>query len=99
MKNPPTTQRLPEQLFIYGKGIASLDLGFSFRQQAPVAKLIAERLPGTLLLTLAAFAFSLALGILFGVLAARFAGTILDTAITVLALVFYATPLFWIALI
>ena len=90
---------LPEQLLIYVKGIASLDLGFSFRQQAPVAKLIAERLPATLLLTLTAFAISLALGILFGVLAARFAGTILDTAITVLALVFYATPLFWIALI
>jgi peptide/nickel transport system permease protein len=90
---------LPEQLLIYIKGIASLDLGFSFRQQAPVAKLIAERLPATLLLTLTAFAISLGLGILFGVLAARFAGTILDTAITVLALVFYATPLFWIALI
>lgn len=90
---------LPEQLLIYVKGIASLDLGFSFRQQAPVAKLIAERLPATLLLTLTAFAISLGLGILFGVLAARFAGTLLDTAITVLALVFYATPLFWIALI
>jgi peptide/nickel transport system permease protein len=50
-------------------------------------------------LTLTAFAISLSFGILFGVLAARFAGTFLDTAITVLALIFYATPLFWIALI
>jgi peptide/nickel transport system permease protein len=90
---------LPEQLLIYVKGIATLDLGFSFRQQAPVAQLIAERLPATLLLTLSAFAISLTLGILFGVLAARFAGTFLDTAITVLALIFYATPIFWIALI
>ena len=90
---------LPEQLLIYVKGIASLDLGFSFRQQAPVAKLIAERLPATLLLTLSAFAISLLLGVFFGVLAARFAGTFLDTAITVLALIFYATPLFWIALL
>jgi peptide/nickel transport system permease protein len=90
---------LPEQLLIYVKGIATLDLGFSFRQQAPVAQLIAERLPATLLLTLSAFAISLMLGILFGVLAARFAGTFLDTAITVLALIFYATPIFWIALI
>ena len=31
-------------------------------------------------------------------LAARFAGTWADTAITVLALIFYATPLFWVAL-
>src|SRR5258708_4982593 len=89
---------LPEQLFRYVKGIASFDLGFSFRQQAPVAKLIVDRLPATLLLTMTAFAISLLFGILFGVLAARFAGTWADTAITVLALVFYATPLFWIAL-
>ena len=89
---------LPEQLFRYVKGIATFDLGFSFRQQAPVSRLIAERLPATLLLTLSAFAISLSLGILFGVFAARFAGTWADTAITALALVFYATPLFWIAL-
>src|SRR6195256_956385 len=89
---------LPEQLFRYVKGIASFDLGFSFRQQAPVSKLILERLPATLLLTMTAFAISLVFGVLFGVLAARFAGTWADTAITVLALVFYATPLFWIAL-
>lgn len=89
---------LPEQLFRYVKGIATLDLGFSFRQQMPVAKLIMDRLPATLLLTMTAFAISLLFGILFGVLAARFAGTWADTAITILALVFYATPLFWIAL-
>jgi peptide/nickel transport system permease protein len=89
---------LPEQLFIYVKGIATLDLGFSFRQQAPVSKLILERLPATLLLTLTAFAISLMLGVLFGTFAARFAGTFLDTAITVFALIFYAMPIFWVAL-
>ena len=91
-------QPLPVQLFLYVKGILSLDLGFSFRQQMPVATLILQRLPATLLLTGTAFAISLAFGILFGALAARFAGTWADTAITVLALVFYATPLFWVAL-
>jgi peptide/nickel transport system permease protein len=90
---------LPEQLFLYVKGILSLDLGFSFRQQAPVSRLILDRLPATLLLTMSAFAISLALGIFFGVLAARWAGTWADTAITVVALIFYATPIFWIALI
>lgn len=89
---------LPEQLYRYVKGIVTFDLGFSFRQQAPVSQLILERLPATLLLTLTAFAISLIFGILFGMLAARFAGTWADTAITVLALIFYATPLFWIAL-
>jgi peptide/nickel transport system permease protein len=90
---------LPEQLLIYVKGILSFDLGYSFRQQEPVSRLILERLPTTLLLTVSAFAISLLLGILFGTLAARFAGTWADTAITTVALIFYATPLFWVALI
>ncbi len=89
---------LPVQLYRYVKGIATLDLGFSFRQQMPVSTLIMDRLPATLLLTGAAFAISLGLGILFGTLAARFAGTWADTLITVMALLFYATPLFWVAL-
>lgn len=87
-----------EQLGIYLKGIATLDLGFSYRQGRPVASLIADRLPATLLLTGTAFLISLALGILLGALAARRVGRPADTAITVLALLFYATPLFWIAL-
>jgi peptide/nickel transport system permease protein len=90
---------LPEQLLIYVKGVLSFDLGYSFRQQEPVSRLILERLPATLLLTVSAFAISLLLGVLFGTLAARFAGTWADTAITIVALIFYATPLFWVALI
>ena len=89
---------LPVQLYLYVKGIVGLDLGFSFRQQMPVSKLIMDRLPATLLLTGTAFAISLAFGVLFGTLAARRAGSWTDTAITVLALIFYATPLFWVAL-
>src|SRR5260221_14049553 len=42
---------LPVQLGLYVKGIVSFDLGFSFRQQMPVSKLILDRLPATLLLT------------------------------------------------
>jgi peptide/nickel transport system permease protein len=90
---------LPEQLLIYVKGVLTFDLGFSFRQQMPVSKLIMDRLPATLLLTLTAFVISLVLGVFFGTLAARWAGTWVDTAITAGALLFYATPLFWIALI
>ena len=87
-----------EQLFLYVKGIASFDLGFSFRQQMPVSKLIFDRLPATLLLTGTAFVISLGLGVLLGGMAARRAGHWTDSAITALALIFYATPLFWVAL-
>ncbi|KMO39546.1 ABC transporter permease [Methylobacterium tarhaniae] len=91
-------QPLPSQLAAYLRSIAGLDLGYSVRQQMPVATLIGERLPATLLLTGSAFAISLSLGVLLGSLAARRAGTPADTAITGLALLFYATPLFWVSL-
>ncbi|AWN53886.1 ABC transporter permease [Methylobacterium sp. 17Sr1-1] len=91
-------QPLPSQLGAYLGSIVKLDLGYSVRQQMPVATLIGERLPATLLLTGSAFAVSLSLGVLLGALAARRAGTFADTAITGLALLFYATPLFWVSL-
>ena len=89
---------LPEQLALYLKSIATLDLGFSYRQNRSVASLIGERLPATLLLTGTAFAISLTLGVGLGAWAARRAGRWSDTAITTTALLFYATPLFWVAL-
>ncbi|MDP3257732.1 ABC transporter permease [Bosea sp. (in: a-proteobacteria)] len=86
------------QLWIYLKGYLTFDLGFSYRQQQPVLTLVLDRLPATLLLTGAAFLISLALGVMMGALAARRAGRWSDSLITTLSLVFYATPLFWIAL-
>lgn len=91
-------QPLPYQLWLHLKGYLTFDLGFSHRQQQPVLSLILDRLPATLLLTGAAFVVSLGLGTLMGALAARRAGRWQDSVITTLALVFYATPLFWIAL-
>ena len=57
-----------------------------------------ERLPATFLLTGTAFVFALIAGISLGAAAARRAGTWADSAITVLALGFYATPIFWVGL-
>ena len=54
---------LPAQLATYLGKIVTLDLGYSHRQQRTVASAILERLPATLLLTLSAFAISLAGGI------------------------------------
>jgi len=89
---------LPEQLWIYVRGVLSGDLGMSHRQGRAVAELIAERLPATLLLTGTAFALALAAGVALGAAAARRAGSWADSAITVLALAFYATPIFWVGL-
>src|SRR5690606_1234824 len=86
------------QLGHYLGHILQFDLGFSYRQQQPVLDLILQRLPATLLLTGSAFFLSLAVGIGLGVLASRRPGSLLDNIITLLSLVFYATPLYWLAL-
>jgi len=86
------------QLWNYVSGVLQLDLGYSYRQEAPVLDLILDRLPATLLLTGSAFFISIGLGILAGAMAAVRVGSWADTAITTLALLFYATPLFWVAL-
>jgi peptide/nickel transport system permease protein len=87
-----------EQLWIYIRSVLSLDLGFSYRQQRPVAEILLEKLPATLLLTGTAFVLSLVAGVALGVKAARSVGKPLDSIVTVIALFFYATPIFWVGL-
>ena len=91
-------QPLSTQLWLYLSSLLHGNLGISHRQGRTVSSLIAERLPATLLLTGTAFAFALAAGVALGAAAARRAGSWADSAITVLALGFYATPIFWVGL-
>jgi peptide/nickel transport system permease protein len=64
----------------------------------PVLDLILARLGPTLLLMLTTFGVSVSVGIALGLLAASRAGSWRDTVISLLALVSYATPLFWVGL-
>lgn len=89
---------IPAQLWVYTKSLAQLDFGQSYREQRPVVGIIAERLPATLILTLTAFGFALAAGISLGSMAARHAGSLLDTVLTSVSVMFFAMPLFWIGL-
>jgi peptide/nickel transport system permease protein len=86
------------QLWLYLKGVLTLNMGFSYRNNLPVSELILDRLPATLLLSASAFVFSLVLGVLLGVLAAVRRGKVTDSLIMAGALLFYATPLFWVSL-
>lgn len=91
-------QPLTTQLAVYVGNIARFDLGYSYRNQRTVADMVGERLPATLLLTVTAFVIALGLGVGLGVMAATRVGTWADSLITVAALGFYATPLFWVGL-
>lgn len=90
------------QLGIYLKGVARLDLGYSYRNHLPVLDLILDRLPATFLLMSGAFLFSIILGVLLGVIAARTRyenrRRWIDSAVMSGALLLYATPLFWLSL-
>ena len=89
---------IPAQLGNYLWRLVRLDLGFSSIYGKPVASVILERLPPTILLMTASLSFAFFFGLLFGVIAARGVNRWPDTLISTLGLIFYATPSFWFGL-
>lgn len=86
------------QLVVYLKQVVTLDLGYSFRHNMTVTELIGSRLGPTLLLMLTVFALSVGLGVLLGATAARNLNRWRDNLISTLAVLAYATPVFWAGL-
>ncbi len=91
-------QPLYVQLLLYVKNMLMLDLGYSFRNGMSVVELIFTRLGPTLLLMGTTLVVSVSSGVLLGLLAATAVNTWRDRAISVIAVIAYATPLFWIGL-
>lgn len=91
-------QPLPVQLLVYLKNVASLDLGYSFRHDMAVSDLIIDRFWPTLLLMACTIFIAITFGILLGLMASTRLNTWKDTAISIFALITYATPLFWVGL-
>lgn len=89
---------LPVQFFSYAAGLLTFDFGWSPRNNATVASLILARLPATLLLAGGALLGALVMGVLLGVLASRRPNSITDNAISVVSLLAYAMPVFWLGL-
>jgi peptide/nickel transport system permease protein len=86
------------QLLLYIKNVLTLDLGYSFRNNMPVLSLILQRLWPTLLLMGTTLVVSVGLGTLLGVISATRVHGWRDTIISVVAIIAYATPLFWVGL-
>lgn len=91
-------QPLLVQMSRYLWNVARFDLGFSFRNNAPVLDLILDRLPATLLLMAVSITLAISFGVALGVTAARYVNRPLDSVISVVALFAYATPIFWAGL-
>ncbi|MCJ2057627.1 ABC transporter permease [Methylobacterium sp. J-048] len=91
-------QPLATQFGVYLLNMLHLDLGYSFRNDSPVGSLIVDRLGPTGLLMLTAFAAALLIGTLLGLVAATGRNAWRDAIISLVSLVAYATPGFWLGL-
>lgn len=83
------------QLGRYISSIAALDLGYSYFYNAPVAELILQRLPATLLLVFSSQILAIAVGLMLGVMAARKPNSFTNLIVTFLSLFGFAAPVFW----
>lgn len=87
-----------QQFFIYLGKLVTFDLGVSNVQQRPVLSLIGERMPATLLLMLTSIGIAIIVGVACGMVAAMRHRKWVDSIVSVLALLCYATPQFWLGL-
>ena len=83
------------QLGLYLAKVATGDLGYSYFFNLPVATLIAERVPATLLLVVSAVLGAFVVGTTLGVLSSRKPNGLLSQLVNVVSLVGFAAPVFW----
>ena len=87
---------LPERFGIYVSRLATGDLGMSRIQGRPVAVIIAERIPATLLLTVSALLCSSLAGLLLGIVATLRRDGAVDLVTDMVTLGLHAAPVFWV---
>jgi peptide/nickel transport system permease protein len=90
---------LPSALGGGDNGVLHLDLGISSSTGVPVAEVIGDRFPRTLMLAGVALVVWLSLALLFGVISAVKRYSKIDGAITVFNYVAYSFPTFWLGLL
>jgi len=87
------------QFICYLEELSHGNLGISFWQRRPVLEVIADRIPQTLLLIIAALIMAVIVGTILGAIAGWKSGTKLDSSILTVSLALWAVPGFCIAII
>jgi len=90
---------IAQQFGRYLGGLLRGDLGRSYIQRSEVAALIASRIPATLVLMVTGIVVEVALGLLFGILAALKRNGFVDRVVMMLAFVGVSSPQFVVALL
>ncbi len=83
------------QLAVYISKVIRGDFGMSFRHEEPAMKLLLERVPASLYLSLVATFFSICIALPLGIISAIKRGTIFDRIGMTLALFGQSIPAFW----
>lgn len=89
---------LPAQFVIYIGNVLQGDFGNSLRYQRSVTDLLAERLPVTLELTLAAMIFAVSVGVPLGIISAYRHNSAVDVGTMIGANIGVSMPVFWLGL-
>jgi len=83
------------QLVVYVSKVVRGDFGMSFRHQEPAMKLLLDRIPASLYLSLLATLISVCIALPLGIISAIKRGTIFDQIGMTLALLGQSIPAFW----
>jgi len=86
------------QLMKYIGNVLTGDLGYSYFRDEAVLDLLLSHLPPTIMLALSAILLAVVLGTLLGIYAATHPKGIINHLVTVLSLIGYATPAFWMGM-
>ena len=87
-------QPLYLRFLLYVGKLATGDLGIDFKRRRPVFDLLADVAPNSLRLALTALAIQLVVGLVLGIIAARYRHSLADLVITVASVVLTTIPLF-----
>lgn len=90
---------IPEQFLIYLGRMARGDMGTSFYYNQPVTKLIMQRIPATLSLSITALLMSIILGIILGTIASQNPQGWFSGMVTIGSIAGFAAPVFWVGII
>ena len=90
---------LADQLFVWVRGVVKGDLGKSFVSNQPVTEILAQALPNTLILTVTALFLQVLFGTILGVMQIARKDSKFDRFTSATALILYAIPTFWLALL
>lgn len=90
---------LPVQYATWLFGILHGDFGISMISGVPVISAIGDRLPNTLLLTVTAFVVGALVSVPVGVYSALRRGKAADSALTVVSVIGFSIPQFWLGLV